>query len=189
MFIVGVPDVYVPLSMVTVPDTPDDAFPLLRFTAPLVVPVPDARVNAPDVAAEFPEFIDMAPVVPDVVVVPLVILILPEFALVLLAVRIFRALVVLSPDWIVRVPVDVDQIELAPPVRVSDEPERTEVAPALADPIDITSAPVAPVPILIVSTPVPVPMFIALVNAPPAPKFNVVAAVEPIFTVVAVVSP
>lgn len=56
-------------------------------------------------------------------------------------------------------------------------------------PMAMVSAVVPPVPMLMVSAPVPVPMLMVLINAPPAPRFKVVAAVEPMATVVAVVSP
>src|SRR3989344_5307180 len=67
--------------------------------------------------------------------------------------------------------------EEAPPVKFKTAADLTETLPALVEPILMTSAPVPPVPIFIVSTPVPVPIFMARVKAPPAPRFKVVAAV------------
>ena len=88
-------------------------------------------------------------------------------------------------------------IELVEPVRLSIEPDWTVMFPALADPMAITSAPVAPVPIFTWSRPVPVAMLTVLPPVPepmlmpeyeplPLPILRAVVADPPMFSVVTV---
>ena len=111
------PVVLVPTSMVIAPELPEEpaapveiasapevpvpeaTAPVLRVRIPEVVPVevPVDTVTAPEAPAEFPERIITAPVVPEVVVVPVMKSIAPELADVVLAVKKSRSVVPVPP--------------------------------------------------------------------------------------------
>ena len=173
MLISGVPEVKVPLSMATLPETPALALPEVMAMAPVeVVPVPVDIVWAPEAPAEAlpvvavrapvaaaarvlmvkaeavvsPDWIVRVPAVVFQVELPLVAVRLSEVAPVIARALAAVDQVAASAEVRVRAPAEVLQVEAAPAVMVKAEaPVLKDEAPAEVEPIAMVSAPVEPI--------------------------------------------